>query len=91
MVLSMSTFIHNIVVLGPSRPSSPQDLVDILRYGKVDGALLVPAMIECVSIKILKSPNPRTQHPESKRQKLKRLCHSPSLSQDLIVHRKKQN
>lgn len=46
MVLSMSTFIHDVVVLGPPTPPSTKTIIEILKFGKVDGALLVPAMIE---------------------------------------------
>lgn len=48
MVVSMSVFVHNVIVLGPSKPPSPETLIDILKFGEVNGALLVPAMIEYV-------------------------------------------
>lgn len=48
MVLSMSTFIHTVLVLGPSTPPSPEIVTSILKYGKVDGALLVPATIDAL-------------------------------------------
>ncbi|KAI9644584.1 hypothetical protein NHQ30_006605 [Ciborinia camelliae] len=46
MVLSMSTFVHTVVVLGPPGPPSPETLIDILKFGRVDGALLVPSAID---------------------------------------------
>ncbi|KAF7865939.1 hypothetical protein EAF04_006103 [Stromatinia cepivora] len=48
MVLSMTTFIHMVVVLGPSKLPSPETLIDILKFGRVDGALLVPAAIDAL-------------------------------------------
>jgi acyl-coenzyme A synthetase/AMP-(fatty) acid ligase len=48
MILSMSTFVHSVVVLGPPGPPSPETLIDILKYGRVDGAVLVPALIDAL-------------------------------------------
>ncbi|PQE27382.1 AMP-binding enzyme protein [Rutstroemia sp. NJR-2017a WRK4] len=48
MILSMSTFVHTVVVLGPPGPPSPETLIDILKYGRVDGAVLVPALIDAL-------------------------------------------
>jgi acyl-coenzyme A synthetase/AMP-(fatty) acid ligase len=48
MVLSMSTFFRTVVVLGPSKPPSPETIMGILKYGRVDGALLVPAIIDAL-------------------------------------------
>lgn len=46
MVLSMSTFINTVTVIGPAKPPSPKALVDILTFGRIDGAILVPAIID---------------------------------------------
>ncbi|PYH83985.1 putative AMP-binding enzyme [Aspergillus uvarum CBS 121591] len=46
MTLSMTSFVHMVAVVGPSAPPSPQVVADILRYGRVDGALLTPALID---------------------------------------------
>jgi len=46
MVISMSVFVHTVIVLGPANPPSPETLISILKMGKVDGALLAPVSIE---------------------------------------------
>lgn len=46
MVLAFTTFLHSTVVIGPPTPPTPQIVVDILRYGHVDGTLLTPALVE---------------------------------------------
>ena len=46
MILSMTTFLRTVVVLGPSTPPSSEILINIFKYGHVDGALLVPIMID---------------------------------------------
>lgn len=60
MVLSMTTFIRTVVVLGPASPPSgpslsPMTLVDILKYGNVDGAVLLPVQIEYVKSNLFSS------------------------------------
>lgn len=51
MVLSMSVFVHTVIVLGPAKPPSPETLISILKFGNVDGALLAPVSIEYVCSK----------------------------------------
>ncbi|PQE08772.1 AMP-binding enzyme protein [Rutstroemia sp. NJR-2017a BVV2] len=46
MFLSMTTFVHAVVVLGPPSLPSPETLIDILKFGRLDGALLVPSAID---------------------------------------------
>ncbi|RAL10367.1 putative AMP-binding enzyme [Aspergillus homomorphus CBS 101889] len=46
MTLSMTSFLHMVAVVGPAAPPSPPVVADILRYGRVDGALLTPAIID---------------------------------------------
>ena len=47
MILSTTAFLRTVVVLGPSRlPHTPDIVQAIIKYGKVDGALLPPALID---------------------------------------------
>ena len=46
MVLSFPSFLHTTSVIGPTGPPSPQTLTEILHYGRVDGALLTPSLID---------------------------------------------
>ncbi|RHZ57475.1 putative AMP-binding enzyme [Aspergillus thermomutatus] len=46
LVLSMTTYLHATIVVGPSAPPTPDIVVDILKYGRVDSALLTPALID---------------------------------------------
>lgn len=46
MVTSMAGFIHTVIVLGPSSPPSPHTTQAIIQYGKVEGAMLPPSLIE---------------------------------------------
>ncbi|MCJ1312470.1 hypothetical protein MMC25_006144 [Agyrium rufum] len=46
MVLSMGTSTHTVLALGPSTPPSPEMILDILKFGKVDSALLAPVTID---------------------------------------------
>ncbi|KKZ63458.1 hypothetical protein EMCG_02269 [[Emmonsia] crescens] len=48
--LGVTTFFHMTCVLGPPTPPTPQLLIDIFRYGKVDGALLSPALIDALCL-----------------------------------------
>lgn len=47
----MTSFIHTTIVLGPSAPPSPEIVVNILRYGHVQGALLTPALTDELCLK----------------------------------------
>ncbi|EDP49902.1 hypothetical protein KXW98_001891 [Aspergillus fumigatus] len=46
MVLSMPTYAHGTLVVGPPAPPSADTVVDIFKYGRVDSALLTPALID---------------------------------------------
>lgn len=46
MTLSATTFLGTVMVIGPATPPTPQIVLDILRYGNVEKALLTPAVIE---------------------------------------------
>jgi acyl-coenzyme A synthetase/AMP-(fatty) acid ligase len=50
-ILSLTTFNNTIIVVGPSAPPTPQTVLDVIKYGKVNSALLTPALIEeiCLS------------------------------------------
>jgi acyl-coenzyme A synthetase/AMP-(fatty) acid ligase len=50
-ILSLTTFVHMTAVIGPSPPPSPEMVADIFRSGRVDGAVLPPALIDqlCLS------------------------------------------
>jgi len=48
-VLAMTTFINCVPVLGPSSlPPTPDVIRDVLLYGRVHGAILVPALIDAL-------------------------------------------
>ncbi|KAJ9193335.1 hypothetical protein DTO164E3_1939 [Paecilomyces variotii] len=51
MSLCMTSFVHMTGVIGPPGLPSPEVVMDILRFGRVDGALLTPALIDqlCLS------------------------------------------
>ena len=42
----MTGFVNMTSVIGPPAPPTPQLLIDIFRYGRIDGALLMPALID---------------------------------------------
>lgn len=46
LTLALTTFLHTTVVIGPSTPPTPETVLNILQYGRVQGALLTPAIIE---------------------------------------------
>ncbi|PKX89842.1 putative AMP-binding enzyme [Aspergillus novofumigatus IBT 16806] len=46
MVLSVPTYAHATLVVGPPAPPSADTVVDIFQYGRVDCALLTPALID---------------------------------------------
>ena len=47
MITSMSVFIRTVLVLGPSTsPPTPDNVQAIIKYGRPDGALLPPALID---------------------------------------------
>lgn len=48
--LGVTTFFHMTCVLGPPTPPTPQLLIDVFRYGKVEGALLSPALIDALCL-----------------------------------------
>lgn len=50
-MLSVTAFLHTTTVIGPSAPPSPEVVADILHFGRVDGALLPPELIDrlCLS------------------------------------------
>ncbi|CAI7665550.1 unnamed protein product [Penicillium pancosmium] len=50
-ILGLTTFNDTVIVVGPSAPPTPQNVLDVIKYGKVDSALLTPALIEeiCLS------------------------------------------
>lgn len=50
MSLAMTSFVHMVSVIGPPSPPTPDLLVEIFRHGKIDGALLVPALIDALCI-----------------------------------------
>lgn len=50
MSLSMPSLMHMTCVVGPPGPPAPQVLVDIFRHGKLDGALLMPALIDALCL-----------------------------------------
>lgn len=46
MTLAFTTFLKTTIVIGPSTPTTPESVLNILHYGKAQGALLTPALIE---------------------------------------------
>ncbi|CEJ59944.1 hypothetical protein PMG11_08542 [Penicillium brasilianum] len=46
MVLAMTSFLESTIVIGPAVQPSANLVVDILQYGRVDGALMIPSLIE---------------------------------------------
>lgn len=46
MTLAFTTFLQTTVVIGPSTPPTPESVVNVLRYGKAQGALLPPVLLE---------------------------------------------
>lgn len=51
MVLSMSAYLRTVVALGPAlAPPSPDIIKGVLKYGGVDGALLVPSLIDALCL-----------------------------------------
>ncbi|KAH8427638.1 putative AMP-binding enzyme [Aspergillus melleus] len=50
MSLAMTGFVHMTSVIGPPSPPSPELLVEIFRHGKIDGALLMPALIDALCL-----------------------------------------
>lgn len=51
MVLSMSAYLRNVIVLGPAlAPPSPNIIRGVLKYGQIDGALLVPSLIDALCL-----------------------------------------
>ena len=51
MLTSMSVFLRTVVVLGPVHlPPSPSIVQQVLQYGRVDGALLPPALIDSLCL-----------------------------------------
>ncbi|KAK2734199.1 putative NRPS-like protein biosynthetic cluster [Myotisia sp. PD_48] len=50
MSLAMTGYMHMTCVVGPPSPPAPQLLVDIFRYGKIDGALLMPVLIDALCL-----------------------------------------
>ncbi|RLL96294.1 hypothetical protein CFD26_100885 [Aspergillus turcosus] len=46
LILSMTTYGHATMVVGPPAPPSPDTVVDILKYGRADTALLPPSLID---------------------------------------------
>ncbi|KAB8223973.1 putative AMP-binding enzyme [Aspergillus novoparasiticus] len=46
MSLAMTGFVNMTSVIGPPAPPTPRLLIDIFRYGRIDGALLMPALID---------------------------------------------
>ncbi|KAL1859416.1 putative NRPS-like protein biosynthetic cluster [Paecilomyces lecythidis] len=51
MSLCMTSLVHMTAVVGPPGLPSPEVVMDILRFGRVEGALLTPALIDqlCLS------------------------------------------
>ncbi|KAJ5630280.1 uncharacterized protein N7484_010380 [Penicillium longicatenatum] len=50
MTLSMTTFVHMIAVIGPAGPPSPDVITEVLRQGRVEGALLPPVLIDALCL-----------------------------------------
>lgn len=50
MTLSMTTFVHMVAVIGPAGPPSPNVITEVLRYGRVEGALLPPVLIDALCL-----------------------------------------
>ncbi|KAE8151841.1 putative AMP-binding enzyme [Aspergillus avenaceus] len=44
--LSITSFLHMTSVIGPPAPVGPKLLIDIFRHGRIDGAVLLPALID---------------------------------------------
>lgn len=53
MTLSMTTFVNMVAVVGPAGPPSPGIITEVLRHGRVKGALLPPVLIDALCL----SPN----------------------------------
>ncbi|KAJ5759629.1 hypothetical protein N7520_006785 [Penicillium odoratum] len=50
MTLSMTTFVNMIAVIGPVGPPSPATVTEVLRHGRVEGALLPPVLIDALCL-----------------------------------------
>ncbi|KAK1144346.1 hypothetical protein N8T08_005498 [Aspergillus melleus] len=46
----MTGFVHMVSVIGPPSPPTPDLLIEIFRHGKIDGALLMPALIDALCL-----------------------------------------
>ena len=46
----MTSYLHMVAVRGPPGPPSPETATDILRFGRVDGALMTPSLIDLLCL-----------------------------------------
>lgn len=46
IVLGLTTYCDTVLVIGPSTPPIPETVLDVIKYGGVQAALLTPALIE---------------------------------------------
>ena len=50
MTLSMTTFTEMVAVIGPPGPPSPDVVSQVLQYGRIEGAVLPPALIDALCL-----------------------------------------
>ncbi|KAI9035183.1 putative AMP-binding enzyme [Aspergillus affinis] len=50
MSLAMTSFMHMTSVIGPPSPPTPDLLIQTFRHGKIDGALLMPSLIDALCL-----------------------------------------
>lgn len=50
MSLFTPAFLNMTCVVGPHGPPTPSVIVDVFRHGKIDGALLIPALIDALCL-----------------------------------------
>lgn len=50
MTLSMTTFVRMIAVIGPAGLPTPEIITEVLRHGRVEGALLPPVLIDALCL-----------------------------------------
>lgn len=50
LTLSMTTFTQMVAVIGPPGPPSPDVVSQVLQYGRIDGAVLPPALVDALCL-----------------------------------------
>ncbi|KAJ6023984.1 hypothetical protein N7540_004781 [Penicillium herquei] len=50
LMLSMTTLVHMRAVIGPAGPPTPEAVAQVIKYGRVEGALLPPVLIDALCL-----------------------------------------